>query len=83
MQESVTPLVLGQVINRPGEFDEDDLFFGMRPTDSEVATVNPATKTPYDPNNPMMPIAWTKSYQLPDGQPGHPLRLPLGHRLTC
>lgn len=78
MQASVTPLVLGQVINRPGEFDEDDLFFGMRSTDSEIATVNPATQTPYNPNDPMMPIAWTKSYQLPDGQPGQSFTSTIG-----
>lgn len=78
MQESVTPLVLGQVINRPGEFDENDLFFGMRSTDNEVATVNPATKTPYNPNDPLMPIAWTKSYQLPDGQPGQSFTSTIG-----
>ncbi len=70
MPEGVTPIVLGQVINRPGEFDENDLHFGMRPTDSEVATVNPASRTEYNPNDPLMPIAWTKPYQLPEGAAG-------------
>ena len=63
-------LILGQVINRAGEFDEDDPFYGMKPTDSEVATVNPATEKPYNPNDPMMPVAWIKSYQIPGGQTG-------------
>ncbi|NND31070.1 MAG: hypothetical protein HKN76_00675 [Saprospiraceae bacterium] len=64
------PIILGQVINRRGDFDENDIFYGMRDTDDAVADVNPASKNEYDPNDPMMPIAWTKSYQLPEGQPG-------------
>ncbi|MEN0051225.1 MAG: ThuA domain-containing protein [Bacteroidota bacterium] len=63
-------LILGQVIDRAGEYDENDLFYGMRDTDDIVAKVNPATKTPYNPNDPMMPIAWIKDYQLPDGEQG-------------
>ncbi len=69
MPDGVTPLIMGQVINRAGEYDETDPFFGMRPTDSEVAQTNPASEG-YNPNDPMMPIAWTKPYQLPDGQSG-------------
>ena len=68
--EGFSPLILGQVINREGEFNEEDPFFGMRPTDEEVATVNPAAKSEYNPNDPLMPIAWTKPYQLPEGSPG-------------
>jgi len=72
------PIILGQVIDRAGDFREDDPYFGMRPTDSEVATVNPATKEPYDPNDPMMPIAWTKSYRLPDGKTGQAFTSTIG-----
>lgn len=64
------PIILGEVVNRAGEYDEDDPFFGMRPTDTEVATDNPATEEAVNPNDPMMPIAWTKTYQLPEGEPG-------------
>lgn len=70
MPEGVTPIVMGQVINRPGAFDENDLFFGMSPTDTEVATTNPGSKKTYNPNDPIMPIAWTKPYQLPEGKSG-------------
>ena len=70
MPEGVTPIILGQVIDRAGEYDENDLYFGMRPSDSAVATVNPASRQPYNPNDPMMPIAWTKPYQLPGGESG-------------
>jgi len=63
-------LILGQVMDRQGEYDENDPFYGMRPSDREIATVNPAAENSYNPNDPMMPIAWIKSYQLPDGSPG-------------
>jgi Trehalose utilisation len=57
-----TPLVLGQVIARKGEYDESDLFYGMRPDDGPPVS---GAK-----NDPMMPIAWTKSYQIPGGKRG-------------
>ncbi|MEO0468184.1 MAG: hypothetical protein AAF206_01085 [Bacteroidota bacterium] len=72
------PIVLGQVMNRVGAFDETDPFFGMRATDDQIATQNPAAKTDYDPNDPMMPIAWTKSYQLPNGQEGQAFTSTIG-----
>lgn len=61
------PIILGQVINRKGEFDENDLFFGMKPTDSELAKEN---NTGLKVNEVLMPIAWTKSYQIPGGKKG-------------
>ncbi|NJK82761.1 MAG: hypothetical protein HC912_02065 [Saprospiraceae bacterium] len=70
MLPNVQPLVLGQVTDRTGAFDEKDQLFGLRPTDDKIATVNPASKTPYHPNDPMMPIAWLKPYQLPKGKSG-------------
>ena len=71
-------LILGQVINRAGEFDENDLNYGMRPSDSEVASSNPAAKEAYNPNDPMMPIAWTKSYLIPGGKPGQAFTSTIG-----
>ena len=64
------PIILGQSIDREGEFDDQDAFYGLRATDQKIANNNPAAKKPYNPNDPMMPIAWTKSYQLPGGQTG-------------
>ena len=61
------PIVLGQVINRAGEFDENDVNFGMKPTDTELAKEN---NTGLKVNDVLMPIAWTKSYQLPGGKKG-------------
>ncbi len=69
-------IVLGQVVNRAGEFDEDDLLYGMRDTDTEVATTTQDKE--YHPNDPMMPIAWTKSYQLPGGQTGKAFTTTIG-----
>lgn len=71
-------LVLGETINRAGEFDETDLFFGMKSTDNEVATKNTASKNNYNPNNPMMPIVWTKSYQVEGGKKGTSLTSTIG-----
>ena len=64
------PIILGQVINRKGEFKEDDPFFGMSPEDDEIASENPVREASGNPNDPMMPIAWVKSYQLPGGKTG-------------
>ena len=77
------PIILGQTMNPKGPFVENDRFFGMRPTDDEVAGVahNPfADSGPdrYNPNDPMMPVAWTKTYQLPGGQPGRAFTTTMG-----
>ena len=64
------PIVLGQVVDRNGDFMPDDLNYGMKPQDSKVATENPASENSGNPNDPMMPVAWTKTYQLPGGKPG-------------
>lgn len=63
-------IILGQTVNRAGEYDENDLFYGMKETDTEVATINPVTKEKYNPNAPMPPIAWLKNYQTPNGKAG-------------
>lgn len=53
------PLVLGQVLS------------GMNPTDPAAGpTENRKTKQTVDPNNPMMPIAWTKTYAGASGNRG-------------
>lgn len=72
------PVLLGQVINAKGEFDENDRFFGLRPTDDEVATSNPQREASGNPNDPMMPVAWTKSYQLPGGKTGKAFAATIG-----
>ena len=64
------PIVLGQVIKRAGAFDEKDPFYGMAPTDT--------VPVPGDKNDPMMPIAWTKTYRIPGGQTGRVFSSTLG-----
>jgi len=67
LSEDSQAIILGQVINRTGEYDENDIFFGMKPTDTELAGENDKG---LKVNDVSMPIAWTKSYQIPNGQQG-------------
>lgn len=69
------PIVLGQVTNRAGEYNDQDSLFGMRYTDIEVAGIEiekdkDGKEVKVNRNDPMMPIAWIKSYQIPGGQKG-------------
>ncbi|NNE76523.1 MAG: hypothetical protein HKN31_05560 [Pricia sp.] len=61
------PVLFGQVMNRKGEYNEDDVFFGMKPSDNEAAIAN---EDGLKLNDPMMPVAWIRSYQLPEGKKG-------------
>ena len=61
------PIILGEVMLRKGEYDETDVFYGMKPTDDQSAGTN---KKGMKLNDPMMPVAWTKSYQIPGGKKG-------------
>lgn len=73
------PLILGQSLTRKGPMDKEDPFFGMRPTDepSTRMTKGPGgTEQPV--NDPMMPIAWTKTYKLPGGKTGHVFNTTMG-----
>lgn len=63
------PLVYGKVMARAGEYDEQDPTYGMRPTDSEPVDSK---------NDPMMPVAWTKSYQVPGGEQGRVFATTMG-----
>ena len=65
-------LVLGQVLERNGEYDESDTLFGMRCTDHIPAGQQRDDENGelYHPNRPMMPVAWTKPYHIPGGKPG-------------
>ena len=77
IDEDIQPLVLGQVIDSEG-FDENDLLFGMKPTDTAIATINNTAKEKYNPNDPMMPIVWTKTYQLENGKKGKTITSTIG-----
>ena len=62
--------------------DERDPRLGMRPTDSElpgtITRKQGEKEVAIDQNDPMMPVAWTKSYQLPGGQAGKAFATTLG-----
>ncbi|MBI1369019.1 MAG: hypothetical protein GC162_10240 [Planctomycetes bacterium] len=64
------PIILGQVTKTEGKFDDKDPFYGMRPTDS--------TPVEGGKNDPMMPVAWTKSYELPGGKSGKAFATTMG-----
>jgi type 1 glutamine amidotransferase len=69
------PIVLGQVTNRAGEYLEQDTLYGMRVSDNDLAGVEmekgeDGKEVKINRNDPMMPVAWTKSYQIPGGQKG-------------
>ena len=63
------PLVYGKVMARAGEYDEEDSLYGMRPTDAVPVEAK---------NDPMMPVAWTKTYQVPGGTKGRVFSTTLG-----
>lgn len=63
------PLVYGRVMARSGEYNEDDALYGMRPDDGPAVD---------DKNDPMMPVAWTKTYRLPGGTQGRVFATTLG-----
>ncbi len=74
------PLLLGQSVKRSGDAIAGDAFFGMRPEDKEPAppVTDKKTGKVTDKNNPMMPVAWTKSYQIPGGKTGRAFTTTMG-----
>ncbi|MBO0323678.1 ThuA domain-containing protein [Muricauda sp. CAU 1633] len=71
-------LVYGKSIERAGSFDEADVLYGMRETDSLAAKVSGSNNKTYDPNENMPPIVWLNSYQLKSGKKGKALTSTLG-----
>lgn len=65
------PLVLGQVLKRvgPPKKPDEDRNFGLSPQDTPVEGKK---------NDPMMPIAWTKSYAVSGGKPGKAFATTMG-----
>ncbi len=64
------PLVLGQILKRKGAAEKDDRNFGLKPTDNEAVEGKK--------NDPMMPVVWTKSYQLAEGKVGKAFATTMG-----
>jgi hypothetical protein len=71
-------LVYGKSILREGDYNEDDIFYGMKELDTIAATLaGPEGKT-YNPNKKMPPIVWLKSYQIENGKQGKSLTSTIG-----
>ena len=75
LKSDYQPLILGQVTNRLGEYDSLDTSYGMRSTDLEAAGIETekdenGNEVKINRNDPMMPVAWTKDYQIPGGKKG-------------
>ncbi|MFK7934697.1 MAG: hypothetical protein AB8G22_14395 [Saprospiraceae bacterium] len=73
-------IILGQTIDRKGEYNEDDLTYGMRESDDQVATIAypDDPKRNYNPNEKIPPIVWTKSYQVDGGEAGQSVTSTIG-----
>jgi hypothetical protein len=69
LPEGSQHIILGQVTKRNGP-RTDDPFFGMKPTDDEAVK---GLK-----NNPMIPVFWTKDYQVPGGKKGRTFATTMG-----
>jgi hypothetical protein len=75
LNTSYQTLVLGQVTNRAGKYDSLDATYGMRSTDVEAAGLETekdenGNEVKINRNDPMMPVAWIKDYQIPGGKKG-------------
>ena len=75
-------LVMGKTVDREGEKDENDPLLGMRSGDSKepekvIRKIN-EEEVEVDLNDPMMPVIWTRSYQLPGGKQGRSLTTTIG-----
>ena len=71
LPDTCTVLLLGQVCKAADKKIDTDPNYGMKSTDEPL----PATDKK---NNPMMPIAWTKTYELPGGKPGRSFTTTMG-----
>lgn len=76
MDGDAQSILLGQSIDRAGEYDKTDPFFGMKESDETIAVKS--AKGDYNPNENMPPIVWTKSYQIPNGKTGRSVTSTIG-----
>ena len=69
MLEGTEVVMLGQCLDRAGPGEDGDPLMGMRPGDSVAEGAR---------NDPLMPLAWFRTYELPGGQPGRAFTTTLG-----
>ena len=71
LPENCQPLVMGQVLT------------GMKPTDPPAGpTEDPKTKQTVDKNNPMMPVAWVRTYTGAQGKTGRVFTTTMGSAMS-
>jgi hypothetical protein len=83
MPEKATSLLMGMSIDRTQPRDDNDVRLGMRPTDNQLPGKverkdKDGNSIMVDQNDPMMPVAWTKTYQIPGGKPGKSFMTTMG-----
>lgn len=76
--EGAQVLVLGKSIDRSDAFDESDLFYGMRETDTVSAKISGPVDNSYNPNEVMPPLVWVNSYQINNGKKGQSITSTIG-----
>jgi hypothetical protein len=76
MEGDAQSIILGQTIDRTDPHEEADPFYGLKESDEKIATESQSKK--YNPNNPMPPIVWTKSYQIANGKKGQVITSTIG-----
>lgn len=76
MEGDAQSIILGQTIDRTDPHEEADPFYGLKESDEKIATESQSKK--YNPNNPMPPIVWTKSYQIANGKKGQAITSTIG-----
>jgi len=76
MEGDAQSIILGQTIDRTDPHEEADPFYGLKESDEKIATESQSKK--YNPNDPMPPIVWTKSYQMANGKKGQAITSTIG-----
>ena len=72
-------IYLGQSVDREGDYNEENLLYGMSESDTAVAhSSKPDSDPAYNPNEVMPPIVWTKNYKLENGAPGQSVTTTIG-----
>ena len=79
LPEDVEVILLGETIDRAAEFDSNDPMYGMKESDTTIATVRSlGDGTSYNPNEAMPPLVWSKSYQVEYGRRGKAITSTIG-----
>jgi len=69
MLEGTEVVMLGQCLDRAGPGEDLDPLMGMRPGDPAAEGAR---------NDPLMPLAWFRTYEVPGGKPGRAFTTTLG-----